>query len=236
MKIGDKHSVDIVNDSQITNHQSRMASQLISIDDLLLLLACSFSLLATAIPVARPGLEPIRYLVTFTAPQTHYLEVEAVVPVDRQPHVELMMPVWTPGSYMVREFARHVEGFTARDGQGRSLEVEKTRKNRWRVSTGKAAAITVNYRLYAHEMSVRTNWVDDRFALLNGAATFITLVERRARPHEVRLVLPSGWKQTMTGTAGSATWAGAPLPGTGFRHARRFADRGGKSCGVSIPG
>ena len=161
------------------------------------------ALLATVTPVAAQDVEPIRYLVTFTAPQTHYLEVEAAVPVDRQPHVELMMPVWTPGSYMVREFARHVEGFTARDGQGRSLEVEKTRKNRWRVSTGKAAAITVNYRLYAHEMSVRTNWVDDRFALLNGAGTFITLVERRARPHEVRLVLPSGWKQTMTGLPGA---------------------------------
>ncbi len=152
---------------------------------------------ATAVGAQDP--EPIRYLVTFTAPQSHYLEVEAVVPVDGQPHVELMMPVWTPGSYMVREFARHVEGFTARDGQGRSLDVEKTRKNRWRVSTGKATAITVKYRLYAHEMSVRTNWVDDRFALVNGAATFITLVERRARSHEVRLVLPPGWKQTMTG-------------------------------------
>jgi predicted metalloprotease with PDZ domain len=157
------------------------------------------ALLAGAIPVAAQDLEPIRYLVTFTAPQTHYLEVEAVVPVDGRPHVELMMPVWIPGSYMVREFARHVEGFTARDGQGRVLPVDKTRKNRWRVTTGTTPIITVRYRLYARELSVRTNWVDDSFAVINGAATFVTLVEQAARPHDVRIVLPSAWKQSMTG-------------------------------------
>jgi predicted metalloprotease with PDZ domain len=110
-----------------------------------------------------------------------------------------MMPVWIPGSYMVREFARHVEGFVARDAQGRVLPVEKTRKNRWRITTGNATTVTIKYRLYAHELSVRTNWVDDPFAVINGAATFVTLVEQVARPHDVRIVLPSAWKQTMTG-------------------------------------
>ena len=163
------------------------------------------ALMVGASAAAAQDSEPIRYTISFPAPRTHYLEVEAVVPVGGQSHVELMMPVWTPGSYMVREFARHVDGFTANDGPGRLLDVVKTRKNRWRISAGTATTITIKYRLYAHEMSVRTNWVDDRFALINGAATFITLVERRARPHEVRLVLPSGWKQTMTGMPRAAT-------------------------------
>ena len=110
-----------------------------------------------------------------------------------------MMPVWTPGSYLVREFSRNVEAFTARDRQGRPLLVDKTRKNRWRISTGGMPVVTVKYRVYAAEMSVRTNWVDDRFGLINGAPTFVTLVENRPRPHEVRLILPSDWKQSMTG-------------------------------------
>lgn len=143
--------------------------------------------------------EPIRYIVSFPAPQTHYLEVEATVPTGGQRQVELMMPVWTPGSYLVREFSRNVEGFTARDGQGRPLVVNKTRKNRWRVSTGGMPVVTVKYRLYAGEMSARTNWVEDRFALINGAPTFVTLVENRRRPHEVRLIPSLDWKQTMTG-------------------------------------
>jgi len=154
---------------------------------------------AAATSAAAQAPEPIRYLVSFPAPQTHYVEVEATIPTGRQPQIELMMPVWTPGSYLVREFSRNVEAFAARDPQGRSLTVEKTRKNRWRISTGAAPTVTVKYRVYAREMSVRTNWVEDRFALLNGAPTFVTLVETRRRPHEVRVLLPADWKQTMSG-------------------------------------
>src|SRR5687768_878126 len=69
--------------------------------------------------------EPIRYTVSFPAPHTHYLEVSAVVPTGRQPRVELMMAVWTPGSYMVREYARHVEAVTAAGADGRALAIEK---------------------------------------------------------------------------------------------------------------
>ena len=156
-------------------------------------------MLATAAAAQQP--EPIRYVVSVPAPETHYLEVEAIVPTVGQQQVELMMPVWTPGSYLVREFSRNVEAFTARNAQGRALAVDKTRKNRWRITTGGAPAVTVKYSVYAREMSVRTNWVEDRFALINGAPTFVTLVENRQRPHDVRLVLPPAWKQTTTGLA-----------------------------------
>ena len=53
--------------------------------------------------------DPIRYTLSFPAPQTHYVEVEATVPTGGRPQIELEMAVWTPGSYLVREFSRHVE-------------------------------------------------------------------------------------------------------------------------------
>jgi predicted metalloprotease with PDZ domain len=110
-----------------------------------------------------------------------------------------MMAVWTPGSYLIREYERHVEGLVATDPTGRRLVVEKTRKNRWRVSTGGARTVRVRYRVYAHEMSVRTNWIDDELALLNGAPTFITLQESpSARAHEVRVVLPRAWSRSLS--------------------------------------
>jgi len=155
--------------------------------------------LAVVLPTAvAQTLEPIEYEVSFPAPETHYVEIEATVPTGGQAQVELMMPVWTPGSYLVREHARHVEGVAARDGRGRTLSVEKTQKNRWMVATAGVPAVTLSYRVYAREMSVRTNWVEDRFALLNGAPTFMTLVDSRPRPHQVRLVLPPSWAQTRT--------------------------------------
>ena len=143
--------------------------------------------------------EPIRYTLRFPAPHTHYVEVEAVVPTGRRPQIEMMMAVWTPGSYLIREFARHVEDVTARAADGKALAVAKSSKNRWLIQTGGAPAVTISYRVYCREMSVRTNWVESSFAMLNGAPTCITLVGGHARPHEVKFILPADWKTSLTG-------------------------------------
>jgi predicted metalloprotease with PDZ domain len=148
---------------------------------------------------AQTATDPIRYTVSFPAPHTHYVEVSAAVPTGGRPQVELMMAVWTPGSYLVREYARNVEAVAATNPAGRALDVEKTDKNRWRVETGGAPSVTVRYRVYSREMSVRTNWVEAGFALLNGAPTFMTLPDGLARPHEVVIVPAQGWTRSMTG-------------------------------------
>ena len=142
--------------------------------------------------------DPICYTLRFPAPHTHYVEVSAVVPTGGQPTLDLMMAVWTPGSYLVREYARHVETVTA-SGAGGALAVEKTDKNHWRVATGGQPEITVGYRVYAREMSVRTNWVEADFAMINGAPTFLTLVDGVARPHEVTIEPADGWQRSATG-------------------------------------
>lgn len=148
---------------------------------------------------ARPSspAEPIRYTLTFPAPQTHYVEVQAVVPAAGHSQIELMMAVWTPGSYLVREFERNVEAVTAASPEGRALAVEKSEKNRWRVATGGAPEVTVRYRVYGRELSVRTNFVESEFALLNGAPTFVTLADGVPRPHEVIIVPAAGWKRSL---------------------------------------
>jgi predicted metalloprotease with PDZ domain len=148
--------------------------------------------------------EAIRYVLRIPSPETHYIEVQATYPTSRQRAIELMMPVWTPGSYLVREFARHVEEVRARDPAGRALQVDKSRKNRWRVQTGGAGAVVLTYRVYAHERQARTNWVEDSFGLINGAPTFITLVERVRRPHEVALDLPAAWAKSLTSLPAAA--------------------------------
>ena len=165
--------------------------------------ACGLAaaLASTAVAGSRADaqqLEPIRYVLRIPAPKTHYIEVQATYPTSRQPAIELMMPVWTPGSYLVREFARHVEEVRACDPAGHGLQVVKSRKNRWRVETGGAVAVVLTYRVYAYERQARTNWVEDSFALINGAPTYITLVERLRRPHEVALELPAAWSKSLT--------------------------------------
>ena len=142
--------------------------------------------------------EPLRYTLRFPQPHTHYVEVSAQVPAG-QPEIELYMAVWTPGSYLVREYARFVEDFRARDPQGRPLPWEKTRKNRWKVLAGGAPSVDISYRVYAREMTVQGNWVDSSFAMLNGAPTFVTLAGGARRRHEVRLQLPPAWSKSISG-------------------------------------
>src|SRR6187401_319904 len=161
---------------------------------------------------SRTATESIQYTVAFPAPHTHYVEITAVVPTSRRPTVELMMAVWTPGSYLVREFERNVEGVVA-TASGRALTVEKSDKNRWRITTTGASTIEVRYRVYGREMSVRTNWIDAGFALLNGAPTFLTLTDGLARPHDVTIVPAQGWSKSFTA-----------MPAAGGTHRYRAAD------------
>ena len=143
------------------------------------------------------ALDPIRYTLRFPAPHTHYVDVEAAIPTAGRAEVEVYMATWTPGSYLIREYERNVEAVTASAGT-RALTVAKSTKNRWKITTGGAPSVTLRYKVYSREMTVRNNWVESAFAMLNGAPTFITLVERAARPHEVRVELPAAWKRVET--------------------------------------
>ncbi len=187
------------------------------------LMAALAAVVLTPSPAAaqpRMSSEPITYTLRFPAPETHYVEVEASVPAG-QPSIELMMAVWTPGSYLVREYERHVEQVAAKGPDGAALAVTKTQKNRWRVEAKGAPRVTVTYKVYGREMSVRTNWIESRFALLNGAPTFLTLAERGVtRPHVVALSLPAAWKTSVTSLA--------PVAGEAHRYQRRQLRRAGR--------
>ena len=127
------------------------------------------------------------YTLEFPEPHTHYFAVSATFPTLGAETLELYMPNWTPGSYKIRDYARHIEDLES------SAPIERTSKNRWMAQTKGVDAIRIEYRLYAREMGVQTNFVDADLAMLNGAATFMTPVEQADRPHDVRVVLPEGW-------------------------------------------
>jgi predicted metalloprotease with PDZ domain len=163
----------------------------------------ALTFLAKTAFAADPPPEPIRYTLRFPSPQSHYVEVEATIPTAGSADPELYMAVWTPGSYLVREYARNVENVTAKAIDGKPLSIEKVKKNRWKLATGGASVVVVSYRVYCREMGVQTSWIDSGFALLNGAGTFLTLADKKPRPHEVALIPPPGWLRTITGLPAS---------------------------------
>ncbi|MFW6175707.1 MAG: M61 family metallopeptidase [Acidobacteriota bacterium] len=167
---------------------------------------------------SEPNAEPTVFVLRVPEPEHHRVEVEARVPGrDDGADLELMMATWTPGSYLVREFARHVEDLEAATASGKPLVVEKIAKNRWRVASG-GDPVIVRYTLYCHELSVRTNFVEPSFALLNGAPTYLVPADASGPldgAFEVRLELPERW--TRVATALEAAGSGADTAARAFR-------------------
>jgi predicted metalloprotease with PDZ domain len=105
-----------------------------------------------------------------------------------------VMPVWTPGSYLVREFARHVQDFGAQDLSGKPLSWEKIDKNSWRVKTDGAREYRVTYRVYANELSARTNELNSDHAFWSNAALLIYLEGALKSPSTLKVLAPEPWK------------------------------------------
>ncbi len=134
----------------------------------------------------------MRYRLSMPEPHSHLFHVELVA--DRPGDaLELVFPVWTPGSYLVREFARHVEGAAAEDGEGRALPLERLDKHRLLVRAGGAARVVVRYRVYANELTVRTAHLDGTHGFLNPAAVVPYARGREGEEHVLEIAPPPGW-------------------------------------------
>ena len=135
----------------------------------------------------------MRYRVSMTEPHSHLFEVEAVLDAPG-PAPVLALPVWTPGSYLVREFARHLEGIEADDGAGTRLPVVRLDKHRFRVDAAGAARVRLRYRVYANDPTVRTSHLDGTHGYWNGANLFLYAEGRVEEAVELVVVPPAGWR------------------------------------------
>jgi predicted metalloprotease with PDZ domain len=118
------------------------------------------------------------------------LEVDLPAGVAEQ---DVSFPVWTPGSYLVREHERHIHDWAA-FADGRPASSQKVAKNVYRVATQGARQLRVQYEVYAHELTVRTSHVDSSHAFLNPIGLCAYLPGREREPQQLVLQgLPSGW-------------------------------------------
>ena len=115
----------------------------------------------------------LRYTLSMPAPHTHYFEVEAELSGAKKNYIDFTLPVWAPGSYLVREFAKNVESFEATDKAGKALRSEKIDKNTWRVYSNKADVVRATYEVYAYELTVRTSFLDASHGYVNGTSVFM---------------------------------------------------------------
>ncbi|MFN7959274.1 MAG: hypothetical protein U0P46_13255 [Holophagaceae bacterium] len=124
----------------------------------------------------------------------HLFEVELVLPVEAlATGTVAALPAWTPGSYLVRDYARFLDRVRWVDGR-QERPLEKLDKQRWALP-GSRGDLTLRYRVYANDLTVRTNHVDTTHAQVIPAATFLYLEGQLDRPVSVRFEgFPAGWK------------------------------------------
>lgn len=132
--------------------------------------------------------------------------------------VELFLPAWTPGSYLIREYARHLSRVAACDAAtGEQLACAKTAKNRWRIGCGPATArLRVTYSVYAHELTVRTADVTAEHAYWNNACVLLWPVGRPELDCRLQVTPPAGWDgvsglPSAPAPAGSLAWTAPDL-------------------------
>ena len=155
---------------------------------------------ATAIRQPKPTSQTanLSYQVAMSQPASHLFEVTLHLSNWQSATLDLKMPVWTPGSYLVREYARHLQDFKATSSQG-DLSSHKLSKNHWQVATADVSEVKVSYRVYANELTVRTNHLDTTHGYFNGAALFFFVPGLEQQPIEVKIVPPqSDWQVSTT--------------------------------------
>lgn len=136
--------------------------------------------------------EAVSYRVSLPKPHSHLFEVEAHFPPFGEEPV-VAFPVWTPGSYLVREYARHIQELSASAVSGAPLPFTRLDKRSIRVKSG-GKAFRLKYKVYANELTVRTSHLDGTHGYFNGATLFFYAEPLRGREHRVAVHAPSGWQ------------------------------------------
>ena len=125
--------------------------------------------------------QSITYTLSMPEPWTHYFHVTQTIKGERKRSIDLVMPVWIPGSYKVRDYPKNVEGFTAHSDKSENLKWEKLDKNTWRVFSEKAKQVTISYRVYAFEKSVRESFLDDSHGFASPPGLFMYVDNLRGK-------------------------------------------------------
>ncbi|VWB47441.1 M61 family metallopeptidase [Burkholderia lata] len=135
--------------------------------------------------------QPIRYSIVPKDLAAHLFEVSVTV-TDPDPEGQrFSLPVWIPGSYLVREFARNIVTLGAFNDAGRKVRIAKTDKHTWQAAPVNGA-LTLRYDVYAWDLSVRSAYLDEAGGFFNATAVFLSVAGREDAPCEVDIAKPAG--------------------------------------------
>ena len=178
-----------------------------------LLVALAATILAARAPRAQGSERPLRsapvsalrFEVTLGAEEAFLqtLKVVATFRVEGREPVIVSMPAWTPGSYEIANFARHVSGFAATQG-GRAVQWDKLDPDTWRIVPQGRGEVRLEYRVKADTLDNARAWTREDFGFFNGTTVFLMVEGHPDTPATVQLRTEAGWRVTSGMTPGDS--------------------------------
>ena len=127
----------------------------------------------------------VNYLVEIEKPEHHYVKVTLKVDQIKEKKIRVFLPSWSPGSYLMREYARHIRWFEASQSNGEVLFHTQISKGLWEIDWQKSLlknpsdSLVIRYEIYCKELTVRTSHVDSSHAFLHGPSYLMGVLEKK---------------------------------------------------------
>ena len=135
---------------------------------------------------------PLLYRIECAHPGAHVFKITLTIAAPDAAGCRLSLPAWIPGSYMIREFARNIVRISAHSGHARKpVKLTKLDKHTWQAAPC-AGPLTLEYEVYAWDLSVRAAHLDETHAFYNGSSVFLCVGGQEHVRHEVEIVRPAG--------------------------------------------
>jgi predicted metalloprotease with PDZ domain len=162
----------------------------------------------------------VHYRIASRRPGAHIFELTLTVAKPVADGQQLRLPNWIPGSYMIRDFSRHLGRLDVRDGAGRPVAFLRTGKSTWRCAPAEGP-LTVRYEVYAWDLSVRGAHLDQTHGFFNGTSVFLEVVGQQEKAHEIEIECPQGVEGWQVATS-LARAEGTPALGFGRYRAATY--------------
>lgn len=155
----------------------------------LLMLCVAFSLSA----------QNLHYDVKIPNPQTHYANVSINLSHWNEDTLRIAMPVWTPGSYKIREFEKNVDQVRAESQSGEELTVTKINKNTWQIITKGISKLHIHYPVYCFKISVRRSFINTSHAFISPTSALMYIKDYKNLGGTITYHKPAIFKKISTG-------------------------------------
>ena len=163
-----------------------------------LLLVAGFFVLAPC-AFGQPAANPVAYTISMPQPSNHQFHVTVRADGQTGEIHDVKIPAWHPGYYRMIDYAKNVTNFSAQDGAGRALSWTKVTKNTWRIVTGRASSLVLNYDVLGTVTFSAQNYLADTRAFIAPTGMFVYVAGQLQRPATVNIQLPQGWTRIATG-------------------------------------